>query len=190
MLSRYPVSDPQAKEMLAECDSDNEQGVSFAELRALSSSPQESVRLQGLRTHAQDDHTDQKLPDSCNAFWGVRSLLSVDDGLIVYGCRPLILTKMRRQILSELHDSHQGSVWTKERAKQIVYWPGVDNDYRHHGIFLQGVSRSPTVAAARAYCAETQARPPIPGNCCRLLFLRWLGFPHLSRLLHCDPPSA
>ena len=56
-LSRYPVSDPQAKEMLAECDSDNEHGASIAEVRAMSSSPQESVRLQGLRTHAQDDRT-------------------------------------------------------------------------------------------------------------------------------------
>ena len=52
----------------------------------------------------------------------------MDDGLIVHGCRLLIPTIMRSQILSDLHDSHQGSVCTKQRARLTVYWPGIDND--------------------------------------------------------------
>ena len=32
---------------------------------------------------------------------------------------------MRREVL---HESHQGSVWTKQRARLVVYWPGIDND--------------------------------------------------------------
>ena len=35
---------------------------------------------------------------------------------------------MRREVLSQLHESHQGSVRTKSRAHLIVYWPGLDND--------------------------------------------------------------
>ena len=35
---------------------------------------------------------------------------------------------MRSQVLSQLHDSHQGSVRTKQRAHLSVYWPGIDND--------------------------------------------------------------
>ena len=35
---------------------------------------------------------------------------------------------MRRQILAQLHESHQGTVRTKQRARLSVYWPGIDND--------------------------------------------------------------
>ena len=53
----------------------------------------------------------------------------MDDGLIVYGCRLVIPAKMRHEILSKLHESHQGpgSVRTKQRARLTVYWPGIDN---------------------------------------------------------------
>lgn len=142
-LSRYPVSDPQPQELLAERDLDNEQGASIAEIRAMSNDSQESVRLQDLRRHAQEDSAYQQLllyihegfpdhrsqlPDNCKGFWGVRSMLSVDDGLIVYGCRLLIPLQLRRQILTQLHESHQGSVRTKQRARQIAYWPGMENE--------------------------------------------------------------
>ena len=35
---------------------------------------------------------------------------------------------MRPQILTQLHESHQGSVRTKQRTRLSVYWPGIDND--------------------------------------------------------------
>ena len=35
---------------------------------------------------------------------------------------------MRPQVLSDLHDSHQGSVRIKQRARLTFYWLGIDND--------------------------------------------------------------
>ena len=35
---------------------------------------------------------------------------------------------MHSQILSQLHESHQGFVRTKQRARLSVYWPGIDNN--------------------------------------------------------------
>ena len=35
---------------------------------------------------------------------------------------------MRKQVLSDLHDSHQGAVRTRQRARLTIYWPGIDND--------------------------------------------------------------
>ena len=70
------------------------------------------------------EHRSQ-LPDGCRKFWGVRNQLSLENGLIVYGCRLFI---PRREVLSQLHESHQGSVRTKSRARLIVYWHGLDND--------------------------------------------------------------
>ena len=62
------------------------------------------------------------------AIYLVRQHLFVDDDLIVCGCRLLIPASMRREVLQKLHESHQGSVRTKQRARLVVYWPGIDND--------------------------------------------------------------
>ena len=141
-LSRNPVSDPAPMEMLAERSEDGGDEVSVAEIRAAEGG-QESVRLETLRRCATEDDQYRRLlhyiregfpehrhqlPEDCRSFWGVRNLLSVDEDLIVYGCRLVIPARMRREVLSQLHEAHQGSVRTKQRARLSVYWPGIDND--------------------------------------------------------------
>ena len=142
-LSRYPVCDPRPLEMLAEWEPDDKPGLSIAEIRAVHTGHQESIRLQTLREHAGEDSEYQlllhylqegfpehqsQLPDGCRKFWGVHNQLSLDDGLIVYGCSLFIPARMRCEVLPQLHELHQGSVRTKSRARRIVYWPGLDND--------------------------------------------------------------
>ena len=143
-LSRYPVSDPNTEDTLAEYDNQCNPEVSTAEIRAITATePFTTSRLQELRDKAIHDPAYQQLqtiimngfpnhrnqlPESCRQFWNVREHLSIDEGLIVYGCRLLIPTVMRRQVLLDLHESHQGSVRTKQRAHLTVYWPGIDND--------------------------------------------------------------
>ena len=139
-LSRNPVSEPQPHELLGELDLDNNPDVSFAEIRSITN---ESLRLQDLSKHCQLDQEYQQLktfitngfpnhrnqlPEASKRYWNVREHLTLDDDLIVNGCRLLIPQDMRRQILSQLHESHQGSVRTKQRARLSVYWPGIDND--------------------------------------------------------------
>ena len=143
-LSRNPVSDPQFEDTLAEYDIQNNPAISATEIRAITTSePPTSACLEELQQQAaQDpeyqqllsvilngfpDHR-QQLPDNCRRFWNVREHLSVDDGLIIYGCRLLIPTILRPKVLSDLHSSHQGLVPTKQRARLTVYWPGIDND--------------------------------------------------------------
>ena len=139
-LSRNPVSDPEPHELLAELDVDNNPDTSLAEIRSINN---ESLRLQELREHSEQDPEYQELknfilngfpshrsqlPENCKRYWNVREHLTLDDDLIVNGCRLLIPCAMRHQILSQLHESHQGSVTTKQRARLSVYWPGIDND--------------------------------------------------------------
>ena len=73
-----------------------------AKVRALTSSTQESLRLADLRQQA-DEYQQLKhsihmgfpaqrsqLPDQCRRYWNVLNQLTVEDGLIVFGCRLLI----------------------------------------------------------------------------------------------------
>ncbi len=142
-LSRNPVFDPMPHELMAECDPHGNLDSSIAEIRAVSSSDHNGIRLQDLRQQAEVDQEYQQvqhyicngfpdhrhqLPEQCRRYWNVRSQLALDDDLIVYGCRLLIPSAMRPQVLQELHASHQGAVRTKLRANLIVYWPGINND--------------------------------------------------------------
>ena len=137
-LSRSPVSNPKPEELLAE-------GLmSPAEVRALIYNGQhDNLRLTDLRQIAeQDDEYQQlkhyievgfpqqrnQLPTKCQRYWDIRRQLTIDNGLIVYGCRLLIPVKLRQSVLHQLHAAHQGTTRTKSRARLVIYWPGMDND--------------------------------------------------------------
>ena len=60
--------------------------------------------------------------------WSVPEHLTLDEDLIVYGCRLLIPSKMRQKMLAHLHESPQGLVHTKQQAQLTIYWPGIDNN--------------------------------------------------------------
>ena len=142
-LSRNPVADPTPQDILGETELDNTPAVSTAEVRAVSNTEAETLRIHNLKQIAAEDSTYQQLkhyivngfpthrrqlPDGCKGYWGARTHLTIEDDLILYGCRLLIPLQMRHQILHQLHDSHQGTLRTKERARLAVYWPGINND--------------------------------------------------------------
>ena len=61
----------------------------------------------------------------------VKDSLSVSNDLILYGQRLIIPKKLRQEVLKQLHSSHQGIERTRRRARQSVYWPGIDNDIKN-----------------------------------------------------------
>ena len=140
-LSRS-ASDPAPHDILAELHIFNQpmyfQDQSYQSHRSYYSPHLDKVRktaendieYQQIRQFILNDFPDHRsqLPNSCKQYWTAHNHFTIDDGFIVYGCRLLIPVKMRPQILTQLHESHQGSVRTKQRARLSVYWPGVDND--------------------------------------------------------------
>lgn len=68
------------------------------------------------------------LPNDLLPFWKIRHDLTHDNGIVLYGQRIIVPTLLRRNILDRLHDSHRGTEATKLRARQSVWWPGINND--------------------------------------------------------------
>ncbi|XP_063871052.1 uncharacterized protein K02A2.6-like [Scylla paramamosain] len=70
-------------------------------------------------------------------FYSIRERLGVSRGLVTYTFhsnhpRLVIPDLLRKQVAAHLHAGHQGIDSMLRRARQAVYWPGIEGDLRHH----------------------------------------------------------
>ena len=59
-------------------------------------------------------------------FWTFREELTIEDGLILKGTRIVIPSKKQDAILKLIYEGHLGLTKCKLCAKEIVYWPGLN----------------------------------------------------------------
>ncbi|XP_045120347.1 uncharacterized protein LOC123509838 [Portunus trituberculatus] len=69
-----------------------------------------------------------ELHSSLLPYWKLRDHLYADGELVLYGQRIVVPVALRRRTLARLHDSHRGVEATRRRARQTVFWPGIDSD--------------------------------------------------------------
>ena len=151
-LSHSPHSSPNQNDELAEQEANDQgetcQALSFAQIgiSLLQEPEHENLHLRELRQHAQQDSdyqalketilrgfpsTKTDLHESLKQFWSAKDHLSIDDDLIVYGCRLFIPSSLRPTILSRLHEAHQGISRSRARARLTLYWPSIYQDIEH-----------------------------------------------------------
>ncbi|XP_045122936.1 uncharacterized protein LOC123511261 [Portunus trituberculatus] len=68
------------------------------------------------------------LHNALRPYWKIRDELYCDGDIVLHGARVVVPAVLRRRTLARLHDSHRGAEATKRRARQAVYWPGIDAD--------------------------------------------------------------
>ena len=61
-------------------------------------------------------------------YWTFREELTIEDGLILKGTRTVIPSKQCQAILKQIHKGHLGLNKCKLRAKETVYWPGLNTE--------------------------------------------------------------
>lgn len=79
----------------------------------------------------------------------VKDSLSTCNGCLLYGCRVVIPSSMRKSVLGILHLGHFGMERMKQLARTAVYWPNIDND-------IMDTCRNCTA------CGEHQSKPSKP----------------------------
>ena len=73
----------------------------------------------------------RRIDDALGPFFAIRHDLWIADELVMYGSRVVIPATLRKDVLRQLHASHQGQDRTLRRARQVVYWPSITNDIRN-----------------------------------------------------------
>ena len=101
-----------------------------ATLLAVRSASQRDPEILALKEATLSGFPDHKseLEPQLRPYWAVRDRLAVDGDLVICGQRLVVPSSQRREVLLKLHASHQGAEKTKRRARQVIYWPGIDHD--------------------------------------------------------------
>jgi hypothetical protein len=72
--------------------------------------------------------TRQEAPIAVRPYYDSRAEMSVSDGIIFKGMRIVIPPTLREQMIRLIHESHLGIVKCKQRARETLYWPGMNSD--------------------------------------------------------------
>ena len=68
----------------------------------------------------------QGVPTEVQKYWTFHEELTIEDGLILKGTRIIIPDEKREEILKLIHEGHLGLNKCKMRAKETVYWLGIN----------------------------------------------------------------
>ena len=136
-LSRINLNQPEAT------DTELAVEASFYLLTIMKNIPISEKRLKDIKLETESDAVSQKLTYIQNGwpekyevnhlvrtYWEAKADITAENGILLYGTRLLIPSKMRLNVLDKIHESHQGIQKCRERAKQSVWWPGISRHIR------------------------------------------------------------
>lgn len=113
LISKGDISPEKLKKLIQETDND------------------EVMQLLKTQIRAGWPESRSEIQDDLKIFWNVREELTIINGVVVKGCQLVIPKSMRADIMEKLHYNHLGIEKTKLRARELVYWPNINNDIKN-----------------------------------------------------------
>uniref|UniRef100_A0A8C2HNG3 Gypsy retrotransposon integrase-like protein 1 n=1 Tax=Cyprinus carpio TaxID=7962 RepID=A0A8C2HNG3_CYPCA len=138
-----PVADTLSRKSLSDQDTSLIEGMDIQVHTVYSSLPVSNLKLEEIRAQTEKDPQFQtlkgviqrgwpeekrKCPVSVSEFWNHRDELSYLHGIIFKGEKIVVPTSFRSDMLSRVHASHLGVEKTKQRARDIMFWPGMGKE--------------------------------------------------------------
>ena len=71
-------------------------------------------------------------PPSISDFWNFRDELSIIQCIVFKGEKILVPKALRAEMMTKIHSSHMGIEKTTERAREILFWPGMTADLHNY----------------------------------------------------------
>ena len=70
----------------------------------------------------------QQIPLAVKPYFAIRGQISYNEGLLLKGQRIIIPTSLRPTMKKIIHQGHNGIARCKSRARQSLYWPGMNSE--------------------------------------------------------------
>ena len=134
MLSRPRLPETQEKSM--------EEDINYHVHQVISNFPATESKLEEIRKETNDDEQVQDLKklilsgwpesrsrvkESVREYWNIRDELSVINDIIFKSDPIVVRTVMQREMLEKIHQGHMGMEKSKRRARDVLYWPGMNS---------------------------------------------------------------
>ncbi len=83
--------------------------------------------LQKLRDVTVQGWPDEKteVSEEMQKYWTFKEEINYASGLLFKNAKLIVLNHLRQEMLNKIHESHLGIMKCKERARDILYWPGI-----------------------------------------------------------------
>ena len=65
------------------------------------------------------------VPDEIRAYWDFRDEISVYDGVLLKSHQIIVPASLCPVLLQKIHKAHQGADTSIRRARESIYWPGM-----------------------------------------------------------------
>ncbi|CAI5660683.1 unnamed protein product [Oreochromis niloticus] len=139
------LADTLSRAYLPECSPQGSIEEEIESINMVTRAPISPDRLNSIRTATQEDKALQILIDTIHRGWptvkrdtdgdirpyfSFQDELSSQDGLVFRGERVVVPTAMRQQIIARLHSTHLGVEGCLRRARECVYWPGMNEQIK------------------------------------------------------------
>ena len=135
--------------------------VSTRKLDQFRAETAEDTVLQKLQRTVHSGWPDEKssVDMDLRQYWSVRHEISQQDGNLLRGERLTVPSSLRSEMLQKIHENHLGIEKCKRRARDVLYWPGMNDQ------IAQRVSRC---ANCQTYRRAQQKEPirahDVPGR--------------------------
>jgi len=90
-------------------------------------------------------------------FWQYRHAVYESFGVLLYDDRVIVPPSLRQTALEALHSAHQGTTTMSNRAKSIMFWPGMTEDIKRIRAACRDCNHN---APSQAPLPSTPATPP------------------------------
>lgn len=143
------LADTLSRAYLSECSSTGTDEAEIEIVNMVAYLPISEERLNTIRSATQTDKMLQTLSDTIQRGWpknkkdtpkdimhyySFQEELSVQDGIILRGERAVIPYSLQKDIIRRIHSSHLGVESCLRRARECIYWPGMNE---HIKTFIQ-----------------------------------------------------
>ena len=104
--------------------------ISEMKLEKLKQETAKDPSLQELKHTVKKGWPDSKAetPPGTSPYWNYRDEISTHDGIMFKGERVIVPRSMQSEMLQIIHSSHLGTEKCKRRARDVLYWPGMNSE--------------------------------------------------------------
>lgn len=132
-LSRSPLNDTSNADELLEmqvCTISQDLPISVEKKQEFVNETRNDPEMQLLAKFITNGwpHNKDNVPSTIKAYHTFHEELSIIDNLIFKGERLIVPKNLRKMILDKIHYCHLGIQKSKLRAREIVYWPGMNTE--------------------------------------------------------------